>query len=93
MSGGSQKFNIITVMNPAAQSHIVANLKKYTKYEFFIAPFYKTVEGQPSNSKVAQTFEDGMWNNSALFAQIGLKWFLNNTKTLTVKKRNEREQP
>lgn len=59
MSGGSQKYNIITVMNPAAQSHIVANLKKYTKYEFFIAPFYKTVEGQPSNSKVAQTFEDG----------------------------------
>lgn len=47
------------MMNPSAQSHIVANLKKYTKYEFFIAPFYKTVEGQPSNSKVAQTFEDG----------------------------------
>lgn len=46
-------------MNPAAQSRIVANLKKYTKYEFFIAPFYKTVEGQPSNSKIAQTFEDG----------------------------------
>lgn len=59
MSGGSQKYNIITVMNKAAQSHIVANLKKYTKYEFFIAPFYKTVEGQPSNSKMAQTFEDG----------------------------------
>lgn len=59
MSGASQKYNIITVMNPAAQSHIVANLKKFTKYEFFIAPFYKTVEGQPSNSKMAQTFEDG----------------------------------
>lgn len=59
MSGGSQKYNIITIMNPAAQSHIVANLKKYTKYEFFVAPFYKTVEGQPSNSKVVQTFEDG----------------------------------
>lgn len=67
MSGASQKYNIITVMNPAAQSHIVANLKKFTKYEFFIAPFYKTVEGQPSNSKVAQTFEDGKEAFSKLF--------------------------
>lgn len=24
-----------------------------------MAPFYRSVEGQPSNSKVVQTFEDG----------------------------------
>lgn len=49
----------MTVMNPSTESHIVSNLKKYTKYEFFIAPFYRTVEGQPSNSKIVQTMEDG----------------------------------
>lgn len=46
-------------MSPAAGSYVVSNLKKYTKYEFFVAPFYRSVEGQPSNSKIVQTFEDG----------------------------------
>lgn len=46
-------------MSPGAEAHIVSNLKKYTKYEFFIAPYYRSVEGQPSNSKIIQTFEDG----------------------------------
>lgn len=59
LSGGSQKYNIMTVMSTATETHLVANLKKYTKYEFFVAPFYRSVEGQPSNSKVVQTFEDG----------------------------------
>ncbi len=48
-------------MNPLTKHYAVANLKKFTKYEFFLAPFYRSVEGQPSNSKVVQTFEDGMW--------------------------------
>lgn len=59
LSGGSQKYNIMTVMSPTSQTHIVGNLRKHTKYEFFIAPFYRSVEGQPSNSKIVQTFEDG----------------------------------
>lgn len=46
-------------MSTSTETHLVANLKKYTKYEFFVAPFYRSVEGQPSNSKVVQTFEDG----------------------------------
>lgn len=33
------------------------------KYEFFVALFYRSVEGQPSNSKIVQTFEDGKWTN------------------------------
>lgn len=49
----------MTVMSTSTETHLVANLKKYTKYEFFVAPFYRSVEGQPSNSKVVQTFEDG----------------------------------
>ena len=62
LSGGSQKYNIITVMNPQSETHLVTNLKKFTKYEFFISPFYRSVEGQPSNSKEAQTLEDGKFN-------------------------------
>ncbi|KAL9916311.1 roundabout guidance receptor 1 isoform 4-T5 [Glossina fuscipes fuscipes] len=58
VSANSQQYNIMTVLNPSIESHVVANLKKYTKYEFFLAPFYQTLEGQPSNSKIVQTYED-----------------------------------
>ncbi|KAL1128888.1 hypothetical protein AAG570_013422 [Ranatra chinensis] len=58
LSGGSQKYNMVTVLNAGATSYTVANLRKYTKYEFFLVPFFKSVEGQPSNSKVVQTLED-----------------------------------
>ncbi|XP_072390789.1 roundabout homolog 2-like [Diabrotica undecimpunctata] len=58
LSGGSHNYNILTVLDVEAKSYVVANLKKFTKYEFFISPFYKSVEGQPSNSRIAQTLED-----------------------------------
>ncbi|KAJ8957055.1 hypothetical protein NQ318_007266 [Aromia moschata] len=58
LSGGSHNYNILTVLDVASKSYTVNNLKKFTKYEFFVAPFYKSVEGQPSNSKIAQTLED-----------------------------------
>lgn len=76
LSGGSHNYNILTVLDIHTKNYIVSNLKKFTKYEFFISPFYKSVEGQPSNSRVAQTLEDvpsappdsitaGVFNNSA----------------------------
>lgn len=43
---------------------------KYQSYEFFIVPFYKTVEGKPSNSRVARTLEDGK-----LFLLVFLSFF------------------
>nr|CAH7726112.1 unnamed protein product [Callosobruchus chinensis] len=58
LSGGSHNYNILTVLDVEAKSYIVTNLKKFTKYEFFISPFYKSVEGQPSNSRITQTLED-----------------------------------
>ncbi|CAL1265716.1 unnamed protein product [Larinioides sclopetarius] len=58
LSGGSQKYNMVTVLNGGSSSYILTDLKKFTKYEFFLVPFYKNVEGPPSNSKVAQTLED-----------------------------------
>ncbi|XP_022253078.1 roundabout homolog 1-like isoform X4 [Limulus polyphemus] len=57
-SGRSQKYNMITVLNGAATSYVLTDLRKFTKYEFFLVPFYKSVEGPPSNSRKAQTLED-----------------------------------
>nr|CAD7430496.1 unnamed protein product [Timema monikensis] len=59
LSGGSQNYNMVTVLHAGATSYVVTNLRKYTKYEFFLVPFYKSVEGQPSNSQNVQTAEDG----------------------------------
>ncbi|KAK4877040.1 hypothetical protein RN001_009546 [Aquatica leii] len=58
LSGGSHNYNILTVLDVQSGSYAVTNLKKFTKYEFFLSPFYKSVEGQPSNSQVSQTLED-----------------------------------
>ena len=59
MSGGSEKFNIITVLKSEnTNSVVIPNLRKFTEYEFFLMPYYKTLEGQPSNSMNVQTLED-----------------------------------
>lgn len=58
MAGGSQKYNMVTVLNGGALSYVLNDLKKFTKYEFFLVPFYRSVEGPPSNSRSVQTLED-----------------------------------
>ncbi len=61
MSGGSQKFNMKTVMNSLksdSSTHIITGLRKYTEYEVFLMPFFQKLEGQPSNSLHIQTLED-----------------------------------
>ncbi|KAK9877171.1 hypothetical protein WA026_016919 [Henosepilachna vigintioctopunctata] len=58
LSGGPHNYNVLTVLDAISKHYTVTNLKKFTKYEFFISPFYKSVEGQPSNSRIAQTLED-----------------------------------
>lgn len=51
---------MLTVLNGGgASTCTVTSLLKYTLYEFFIVPFYKTVEGKPSNSRISRTLEDG----------------------------------
>lgn len=52
------EYQMVTVFNAGATSYVLTNLKKYTKYEFFLVPFYKTIEGRPSNVKLATTLED-----------------------------------
>jgi roundabout axon guidance receptor 2 len=59
MSGGSQKFNMKTVMKGENQdTYVITNLRKFTEYEVFLMPFFRNLEGQPSNSLHVQTLED-----------------------------------
>uniref|UniRef100_A0A182N8T3 Roundabout n=1 Tax=Anopheles dirus TaxID=7168 RepID=A0A182N8T3_9DIPT len=53
-----QSYSMLTVLNAGASSCSVSGLEQYTEYEFFIVPFYKSVEGKPSNYRVARTLED-----------------------------------
>ncbi|XP_065209476.1 roundabout homolog 2-like [Planococcus citri] len=59
-SGGSQTYSIWTVLKGQLKqgSCLVRNLRKFTKYDFFLVPFYKSVDGQPSNSMAIQTLHD-----------------------------------
>ncbi|KYN23374.1 Roundabout like protein 2 [Trachymyrmex cornetzi] len=52
------EYQMVTVLNAGATSYVLTNLKKYTRYEFFLVPFYKIIEGRPSNVKLVITLED-----------------------------------
>ncbi|XP_054744104.1 protein sax-3 [Anastrepha obliqua] len=81
-TSSSTTYRMLTILNGGgASSCTLTGLLQYTLYEFFIVPFYKSVEGRPSNSRIARTLEDvindtpfGMeavlLNSSAVF----LKW-------------------
>lgn len=60
---GSTTYRMLTILNGGgASSCTMTGLQQYTLYEFFIVPFYKSVEGKPSNSRVARTLADGKYN-------------------------------
>lgn len=60
-------YKMLTVLNGGgASACTIGGLKKFSEYEFFLVPFYKTVEGRPSNSKRAHTMEDGKTKNRML---------------------------
>lgn len=53
-------YKMLTVLNGGgASTCTITGLRIYTRYEFFVVPFYKSVEGKPSNSRIARTLEDG----------------------------------
>lgn len=53
-------YKMLTVLHGGgASACTITGLMKATEYEFFLVPFYKVVEGKPSNSRRAKTFEDG----------------------------------
>lgn len=56
----SAPYRMLTVLNGGgATTCTFAGLLKYTSYEFFMVPFYKSVDGKPSNTKQGRTLEDG----------------------------------
>jgi roundabout, axon guidance receptor 2 len=56
---GEPSYIMQPILLKGASTCTVSGLKKFTTYEFFIVPFYKAVEGKPSNSRIARTLEDG----------------------------------
>jgi roundabout, axon guidance receptor 2 len=54
-------IRVLTILNAGSgiSSTRIAGLDQFSTYEFFIVPFYKTVEGKPSNSRTTTTLEDG----------------------------------
>lgn len=54
----SNHYKMLTILNGGgASTSTFSGLSQYSNYEFFIVPFYKSVEGKPSNSKTARTLE------------------------------------
>ena len=102
MSGGSQKFNMKTVMNSesdGAASHIITGLRKYTEYEVFLMPFYKMMEGQPSNSLPRGSRGSILQIHliiSGCFANFQLRYFFTQFATKNIEKvslRTEHTRP
>ncbi|XP_054281738.1 protein sax-3-like [Macrosteles quadrilineatus] len=51
--------NMLTVLHAGeASGFLVTGLRPFTRYLFFLIPFYKNVDGRPSNSRSARTMED-----------------------------------
>lgn len=61
LDGEQPSYKMLTILNAGsgASSCKISGLQKFTTYEFFVVPFYKAVEGKPSNSRTARTLEDG----------------------------------
>nr|XP_029730821.1 roundabout homolog 1-like [Aedes albopictus] len=54
----TQRYSMLSIPNNEIEQHVITNLAKFTKYEFFLTPFFKNLEGQPSNARIVQTMED-----------------------------------
>ncbi|KAI2803059.1 Roundabout 1 [Blomia tropicalis] len=52
------KYQMVTVYNGGASTYLLTNLPKYNIFEFFLVPFYKTIDGKPSNTRIVRTMED-----------------------------------
>uniref|UniRef100_A0AAG5DD15 Roundabout n=1 Tax=Anopheles atroparvus TaxID=41427 RepID=A0AAG5DD15_ANOAO len=52
-------YRTLTVLHGGGASACTINgLAKFTEYEFFLVPFFKTIQGSPSNSRSTSTLED-----------------------------------
>lgn len=54
----AQEFNEVRVADRSSDFYTINNLRPFTIYQFFVVPYYKDVDGVPSNLLTAQTNED-----------------------------------
>lgn len=54
----SQDFNEVRVVDHNTEHYTVNGLKPYRLYQFFVVPYYKDIDGVPSNILTARTEED-----------------------------------
>jgi len=52
-------YQMLTVLNAGASTFQINGLEKFAIYQIFLLPFYKNVEGRPSNWINVTTLEDG----------------------------------
>jgi len=54
----TQEFNEVRVADHSTEHYTVNALRPFTMYQFFVVPYYKDIDGVPSNILSAQTNED-----------------------------------
>jgi len=54
----SQEFNEVRVIDHNTEFYTINGLKPFTLYQFFVVPYYRDIDGVPSNILSAQTNED-----------------------------------
>ncbi|KAF0297409.1 Roundabout 2 [Amphibalanus amphitrite] len=52
------KYDVLSIHNSGGNEYIVASLSKFTRYQFFVVPFFQSVLGRPSNIEEVRTNED-----------------------------------
>ena len=52
-------YQMLTVLNTGASTFQISGLEKYTAYQIFLLPFYKNIDGRPSNYVNVTTAQDG----------------------------------
>lgn len=60
--GSSNLFRVIPTLHSGTStgSYVLSDLMPSTSYLFFLVPFYRTVDGRPSNSQTLTTLESGI---------------------------------
>lgn len=54
----THEFNEVRVADHNTEYYTINGLRPFTKYQFFVVPYYKDIDGVPSNILSAQTNED-----------------------------------
>lgn len=65
---GETSSETAIIYSAASTSHVIKNLRPNTHYTFFLVPFWRTMEGVPSNSQNLVTPEEGKINSQYYFS-------------------------